>query len=204
MQVFTDKQMDLVIGKLLRSGVIFSGVLVSFGGLLYLQHPLRSARNYTHFLAESTSLQGIAGVLRGAVHLDANSVNYRKRVLHKLARDLELPKLTFQVIRRTIATLAQKKGTVKDVQGLMRHSRTATTTDVYMQTIPESVQSTINSIHLELRKSTEKERRKVVKPLPDAVVFGGKPLKRRAVSVKVFGNLTPNDTKLGRKSLASC
>src|SRR5271156_527546 len=42
--------------------------------------------------------------------------NYRKRVLHKLAKDLELPKLTFQVIRRTIATLAQKKGTVKDVQ----------------------------------------------------------------------------------------
>lgn len=130
--------------------------------------------------------------------------NYRKQVLHKLARDLELPKLTFQVIRRTIATLAQKKGTVKDVQGLMRHSRTATTTDVYMQTIPESVQSTVNSIHLELRKSSEKERRKVVKPLPDAVVFGGKPLKRRAVSIKAFGNLTPNDTKLGRRSLASC
>jgi integrase len=130
--------------------------------------------------------------------------NYRKRVLHKLARDLELPKLTFQVIRRTIATLAQKKGTVKDVQGLMRHSRTATTTDVYMQTIPESVQSTVNSIHLELRKPSEKERRKVVEPLPDAVVFGGKPLKRRAVSIKVFGDLTPNDTKLGRRSLASC
>ena len=56
--------------------------------------------------------------------------NYRKRVLHKLARELELPKLTFQV-RRTIATLAQKKGTVKDVQGLLRHSCAATTTDVY-------------------------------------------------------------------------
>jgi hypothetical protein len=40
-----------------------------------------------------------------------------KRVLHKLAVELELPKLTFQVLRRTIATLAQKKGTVKDVQG---------------------------------------------------------------------------------------
>ncbi len=58
--------------------------------------------------------------------------NYRKRVLHKLAKDLGLPKLTFQVIRRTIATLAQKKGTVKDVQGELRHSRTATTTDVYI------------------------------------------------------------------------
>ena len=78
--------------------------------------------------------------------------NYRKRVLHKLARDLGLPKLTFQVIRRTIATLAQKKGRVKDVQGLLRHSRAATTTDVYMQEIPESVQATINAIHAELRK----------------------------------------------------
>src|SRR5450631_1670706 len=77
--------------------------------------------------------------------------NYRKRVLHKLARELGLPKLTFQVIRRTIATLAQKKGTVKDVQGVLRHSRTATTTDVYMQEIPESVQKTVDAISAELR-----------------------------------------------------
>ena len=84
--------------------------------------------------------------------------NYRKRVLHKLARKLELPKLTFQVIRRTIATLAQKKGTVKDVQGVLRHSRTATTADVYMQEIPESVQATVNSISRELRKSQPGEQ----------------------------------------------
>jgi integrase len=68
--------------------------------------------------------------------MDSN--NYRNRVLHGLARELELPKLTFQVIRRTIATLAQKKGTAKDIQGVLRHSRTATTTDVYMQQIPEA------------------------------------------------------------------
>jgi hypothetical protein len=71
-----------------------------------------------------------------------------------------LPKLTFQVIRRTIATLAQKKGTIKDVQGVMRHSRTATTTDVYMQEIPESVQSTISAINSELRKSDAPSRKK--------------------------------------------
>jgi integrase len=81
--------------------------------------------------------------------------NYRKRVLHKLARELELPKLTFQAIRRTIATLAQKKGTVKDVQGLLRHSRAATTTDVYMQEIPESVRATVGAIHQELRVKPE-------------------------------------------------
>ena len=53
----------------------------------------------------------------------------------------------------------QKKRTVKDVQGAMRHSRTATTTDVYMQEIPASVQSTINSINSELRKSETRSRK---------------------------------------------
>ena len=76
--------------------------------------------------------------------------NYRKRVLHKLAAELGLPKLTFQVIRRTIATLAKDKGHVKDIQGMLRHSRAATTTDVYMQTMEEGVRSTVTSIHEEL------------------------------------------------------
>lgn len=117
--------------------------------------------------------------------------NYRKRVLHKLARDLNLPKLTFQVIRRTIATLAQKKGTVKDVQGVLRHARTATTTDVYMQEIPESmqeipesVQSTINSINEELRGSLGSKRKKPART-------GAVGTSRRTRSSR----LTPNDTK---------
>jgi integrase len=84
-----------------------------------------------------------------------DSSNYRKRVLHKLAEELELPKLTFQVIRRTIATLAIKKGDVKDVQGVLRHSRTATTTDIYMQQLPESVRATVNSIHQELTQKID-------------------------------------------------
>lgn len=113
--------------------------------------------------------------------------NYRKRVLHKVARDLELPKLTFQVIRRTIATLAQKKGTVKDVQGVMRHSRTATTTDVYMQEIPESVPSTINSINSELRKSKTTARKSPKKSASTGTVVAS----RRKSSARV----TQNDTK---------
>ena len=38
--------------------------------------------------------------------------------MRKLSDELGLPKLTFQVIRRTIATLGQKKGTPKDIQGV--------------------------------------------------------------------------------------
>jgi integrase len=99
--------------------------------------------------------------------------NYRKRILHKLARNLGLPKLTFQVIRRSIATLAQKKGTVKDVQGVLRHSRTATITDIYMQEIPDSVRATVNAINAELRSKRNSGR----------------------VSVKLSRNLLPNATK---------
>jgi hypothetical protein len=43
---------------------------------------------------------------------------------------------------------------VKDVQGMMRHSRVATTTNVHMQELPESVRATIESIHQELMGST--------------------------------------------------
>jgi integrase len=51
--------------------------------------------------------------------MDSN--NYRKRVLHRLERELELPKLTFQVIRRTIAYLGTEEGDSE------RHSRRAQT-----------------------------------------------------------------------------
>jgi integrase len=113
--------------------------------------------------------------------------DYRKRVLLKLATDLQLPKLTFQIIRRTIATLAQKKGTVKDVQGVLRHSRAATTTDVYMQPIPKSVQATVDSINAELRKRS--------KPAPkrgDGVWNQGLTASKLGRGPRV---LTPNDTK---------
>ena len=113
-----------------------------------------------------------------------DSSNYRKRVLHTFAEELELPKLTFQVIRRTIATLAQTEGTVKDVQGVLRHSRAGTTTDVYMQEIPESVRATVNSIHTELKSG--KGKRPVAST--GSATVGSKPAKRNlnpAVVVKV-------------------
>jgi hypothetical protein len=58
--------------------------------------------------------------------------------------------VTFQVIRRTIATLGKTKGHPKDIQGLMRHSRLATTMEVYMQSLQKEVRKAINSIHDEL------------------------------------------------------
>ena len=76
--------------------------------------------------------------------------NYRARVLKKLAEQLGLSKLNFQVLRRTIATLAQTKGNVKDVQGILGHTKADTTVNVYMQQIDEGVKQTLDAIYTEL------------------------------------------------------
>jgi hypothetical protein len=39
---------------------------------------------------------------------------------------------------------------VKDIQGMMRHCKASTTTDVYMQSLEPEVRTTINSIYAEL------------------------------------------------------
>jgi len=71
-------------------------------------------------------------------------------VLKKLAKELGLAKLNFQVLRRTIATLAQAKGNVKDVQGILAHTKADTTVNVYMQPIEEGVKQTLDAIYAEL------------------------------------------------------
>ena len=76
--------------------------------------------------------------------------NYRARVLKKLGEALGLRKLNFQVLRRTIATLAQTKGSVKDVQGILAHAKADTTANVYMQQIEEGVKQTLDAIYAEL------------------------------------------------------
>ncbi len=107
-------------------------------------------------------------------------------MLHRLARDLNLPKLTFQVIRRTIrtiATLSQKKGTV-DRRFYAGDS--------------VSVQSTVNSIHMEFAEGAlQGEENAICSDAP-----GGRERKPEAVSVKAFGNLTPTDTKRFEKESA--
>jgi integrase len=114
--------------------------------------------------------------------------NYRKRVLKKLAETLNLPNLTFQIIRRTIATLSQTKGHAKATQGMMRHSRVATTTDVYQQVIPEGVTAMVNSIHGELRKpSTAAEKTRQIAANLRA--------KKRRSSVRQNAKLTPIGAK---------
>jgi len=81
--------------------------------------------------------------------------NYRARVLKKLGEKLGLAKLNFQVLRRTMATLAQTKGGIKDVQGVLGHSKADTTVNVYMQPIEAGVKQTLDAIYVELTAKPE-------------------------------------------------
>lgn len=78
--------------------------------------------------------------------------NYRNRVLNPLAERLDLPKLNFQVMRRTMATQAQSMGSVKDIQAHLRHAKADTTANEYMQELPESVKKMVGSVYTMLMK----------------------------------------------------
>jgi integrase len=104
--------------------------------------------------------------------------NYRNRVLKPLAEKLKVPKLNFQILRRTMATRAQRMGSVKDIQAHLRHSKADTTANEYMQELPGSVKQMVGSVYSMLTKK-------------------GKPR-------KVSGDLLPNATNRGEEQIVSC
>ena len=84
--------------------------------------------------------------------------NYRNRILKPLADELGIPKLNFQVLRRTMATRAQNLGSVKDIQSHLRHSRADTTANEYMQELPESVQQMVGSVYAMLTSAATQQQ----------------------------------------------
>ncbi|MBZ5686682.1 MAG: site-specific integrase [Acidobacteriia bacterium] len=70
--------------------------------------------------------------------------NYSKRVLKELAKQAGIPKLNFQILRRTVATHAQHLGSLKDVQTILRHKQAETTSQHYIQAIEQTVRETGN------------------------------------------------------------
>jgi integrase len=84
--------------------------------------------------------------------------DYRNRVLNPLAERLTLPKLNFQILRRTMATQAQSMGSVKDIQAHLRHAKGDTTANEYMQELPESVKRMIGEVSALLTKGGSRKR----------------------------------------------
>jgi integrase len=75
--------------------------------------------------------------------------NFEARILEPIRQKLGIPKLNFQILRRSYATRAfgEHKGTLKDIQKRLRHSRPDTTLENYVKDIPDSVYAMVDSMY---------------------------------------------------------
>ena len=72
--------------------------------------------------------------------------NWVNRNLKPAAGKLGI-RVNCQIMRRTFATLANEAGgDLKDIQAQMRHARSATTADIYIQPIPRSVRESVEAL----------------------------------------------------------
>jgi uncharacterized membrane protein len=67
MATITDKQMDEIIGHLLRAGVILSAVFVLAGGVVYLARHPEPVIDYRMFQGEPEELRTVSGIVREAL-----------------------------------------------------------------------------------------------------------------------------------------
>jgi hypothetical protein len=93
-----------------------------------------------------------------------DTANYRSRVLTPMAKKLGIPKLNFQIIRRTIPTRAQKLGSIKDIQAHLRHTRSDTAANEYVQELAESVQLMVESFYKQHNKRGKNQGFEVLPP----------------------------------------
>jgi integrase len=68
-----------------------------------------------------------------------NREGYRTRYLVPLAKKAGVPKLTFQILRRSVATHMQSLASPQDIAGMLRHTRPQTAAEHFVQIVPESV-----------------------------------------------------------------
>ena len=68
------EKMDLIIGNLLRAGVVLSGAIVFIGGLVYLSRHGAEAPVYHVFHGEPSDLRGVPGIWRDVLALRGRGI----------------------------------------------------------------------------------------------------------------------------------
>jgi len=69
-----DRRLEMVIGNLLRAGVLLAAGIVTIGALLYLAHYYSAPADFHTFTTESESLRSIQGIVRSVAHLDSQGL----------------------------------------------------------------------------------------------------------------------------------
>ncbi len=66
-QPWRDRRMEVILGNLLRAGVLFSAVVVLCGAWIYLARHAHEPANYRVFRGEPSDFRTIPGVLRSVL-----------------------------------------------------------------------------------------------------------------------------------------
>jgi len=97
--------------------------------------------------------------------------NYRLRVLRPLAEKLGIERLNFQILLRMMAPQAQGRGSVKDIQAHLRHTKADTTANEYLQALPESEREMVGSVYQRLAKGGKAKKPFEEKPQNATIFF---------------------------------
>jgi len=68
---FNDQRIEIIIGVLLRTGVLLAAAVVLAGAALYLLRYGHDVPNYTTFHGEPERLKSLTEIVQGAIALDA-------------------------------------------------------------------------------------------------------------------------------------
>jgi uncharacterized membrane protein len=71
---WTDKNIEEIVGTLLRVGVSLSAFVVSIGAAIYLARHSREPANYRVFHGEPSDLRSLSGIVRDAFHLRGRGI----------------------------------------------------------------------------------------------------------------------------------
>jgi uncharacterized membrane protein len=71
---WTDDRVEMLMGELLKTGVLLAGFTVLLGGTLYLLNYWHMPAEYHSFHGEPAELRSVLPVIRNAYHLNSRSV----------------------------------------------------------------------------------------------------------------------------------
>ncbi len=71
---WSDQRIEILVGIMLRTGVMLAAAIVLFGGILYLARYRGPRPDYSHFTAEPAHLITFSGILHGVGTLNPESI----------------------------------------------------------------------------------------------------------------------------------
>jgi uncharacterized membrane protein len=69
-----DRGFEVMIGNLLRAGVLIAAAVVVLGAVIYLSHYSLQPANFSAFRGEAAALRTLPAIVRGAAHFHGKSI----------------------------------------------------------------------------------------------------------------------------------